>query len=113
MNGLPGGRAAVQLEAQDLALERVRGPASRGWSTAPGAPPSPMPVSPTETHSLPSGPIRSVPPSWLPPSVRMPVSSSVRLPATTVLPDIVTRTTWLKRPVELAQPPAAGLVRYR
>jgi hypothetical protein len=55
--------------------------------------------------------MRSTPPSWLPKSVRMPVKSSVKDAMSTAPPTIVTRTTWLKRLVELPQPAGAGLVR--
>ena len=110
MNGFPAAGLPFSSSRRILPSSAPRS-CEYGFVDCPGAPPSPMPVSPTETHSLLSGPMRSVPPSWLPPSVRMPVSSSVRLPATTVSPDIVTRTTWLKRPVALPQPPAAGFVR--
>ena len=72
-----------------------------------------MPVSPTTAHSFPSGPIRSPPPSWLPLSVWIPVSSTESEEMFTVPLDIVTRTIWLKRPVALPQPVAEGAVRYR
>src|SRR6185503_4108832 len=57
--------------------------------------------------------MRSVPALWLPPSVRIPLRCSVRLPGTTVSPDICTVTTWLKRPVGVAHPVSGGFVRYR
>ena len=71
-----------------------------------------MPVSPTLAQSFPSGPIRRRA-AVVVAAVRRDAGEQhgQATPMSTVPFVIVTRTTWLKRPVELAQPVAEGALR--